>query len=286
MVYCRSLLTGKLNWTFGPGGRLDWFDVAISSYANQIHSVAQYHPESDLLLHDGLAYASILKEGPSLVAVDQTTGQLRWSKGAFAATTDAERNTRYLSAPAAGPNVVYAPYVLEDIAGSSHLTSRAGVQCLDSRTGRLLWSREICQQNPVQFSISSRVRRIRIFGSQPTVKDGVVYHVSNAGVVAALDALSGRILWATRYPHNEDLHDLLKDPTHNHSLWFSRPPLVMEDRLYVTPADCESLLCLDAATGKVLWSPGSGGSNRNLRGGQTLVGINAAGELVVTGNTD
>lgn len=284
VLYCRSILSGKLNWNYGPGGMLDWFDVAISNYANQIHSVPQYHPESDLLLHDGLVFASIIKEGPSLVAVDQATGQMRWTKGAFAATSDAERDTRYLAPPAAGPSVVYAPYVQDDIAGKSHLNSRTGVQCLDSRTGRLIWGREVCHLSPAQFSISTRVRRVRVFGTQPTVKDGVVYHVTNAGVVAALDALSGRILWATRYPHNEDIHDALK-PIHG-NLWYSRPPLVMDGRVYVTPADCESLLCLEAATGKVLWSlpRTGGGGNRNLGGGHTLVGINAAGELVTVGS--
>ncbi len=277
-LFCRSILTGKLTWAYGPGGLFDGFDATNLQHATQMKSTIRYHPESDLLLHDGLVFASVLKEGPSLVAVDQTTGQLRWTKGAFAATSDAERNTRYLASPAAGPNVVYAPYVLEEIAGTSHLTSRAGIQCLDSRTGRLIWSREICQQTPAQFSISSRVRRIRIFGSQPTLKDGVVYHYTNAGVVTALDALSGRILWATRYPHDSDGHDLLKEV--HEQLWFSRPPLVLEDRVYVTPADCDRLLCLDAATGKVLWSM----PDVSVRGGHTLAGINAAGELVISGN--
>jgi len=277
-LFCRSILTGKLNWSYGPGGLFDAFDVPNLHHATGFRSTLRYHPESDLLLHDGLVFASVLKEAPSLAAVDQTTGQLRWTKGAFAATTDVERNTRYLAAPAPGPNVVYAPYVLEEIAGTSHLTSRPGIQCLDSRTGRLIWTREICQQTPAQFSISSRVRRIRIFGSQPTLKDGVVYHYTNAGVVTALDALSGRILWATRYPHDSDAHDLLKDV--GEQLWFSRPPLVLEGNLYVTPADCDRLLCLDATTGKVLWSI----PRNSLRGAHTLVGINAAGELVLSGS--
>jgi len=48
---------------------IDWFEWAISNYSNQHHTVPQYHPESDLLLHDGLVFASIVKEGPSLMAV-------------------------------------------------------------------------------------------------------------------------------------------------------------------------------------------------------------------------
>lgn len=278
VLYCRSLLSGKLNWGFGPGGILDGFDAPNLHHASGFHSTLRYHPESDLLMHDGLVFASIIKEGPSLVAVDQTTGQLRWARGAYTATTDVERNTRYLAAPGAGPNVIYAPYVMEEIAGTSHLSSRAGIQCLDSRTGRLIWSRDVCQLTPAQFSISSRVRRIRVLGSSPTLKDGVLYHYTNAGVVTALDSLSGRILWATRYPHDPEAHDLLKEVSQQ--LWFSRPPLVMEDRVYVTPADCDSLLCLDSATGKVLWSV----SKQALRGAHTLAGINAAGELVFSGS--
>lgn len=278
VLFCRSLLSGKLTWAFGPGGIMDGFDAPNLEHASGFHSTLRYHPESDLLIHDSLVFASIVKEGPSLVAVDLTTGQLRWAKGAIAAASDSERNTRYLAPPAPGPNVVYAPYVMEDIAGTSHLSSRAGIQCLDSRTGRLIWSRDICQLTPAQFSISSRVRRIRILGSQPTLKDGVLYHYTNAGVVTALDALSGRILWATRYPHDQDTNDLLREV--GHQLWFSRPPLVLEDRVYVTPADCDRLLCLDTATGKVLWT----GGMQAQRGSHTLAGINAAGELVLSGS--
>ncbi|OAI49000.1 hypothetical protein AYO44_00945 [Planctomycetaceae bacterium SCGC AG-212-F19] len=278
MLYSRSILSGKLNWFYAPGGMFDGFDATNLQHASGMRSSVRYHPESDLLIHDGLVFASILKEGPSLVAVDQTTGQLRWAKGAFAATTDVERNTRYLAAPAAGPNVLYAPYVTDEIAGTSHLTSRAGVQCLDSRTGRLIWSRDVCQLTPAQFSISSRVRRIRVFGSQPTLKDGVLYHYTNAGVVTALDGLSGRILWATRYPNEPDSNDLLREV--EHQVWFSRPPLVLDNRIYVTPADCDRLLCLDAPTGKVLWSV----PRASVRGAHTLVGINAAGEMVLSGS--
>jgi outer membrane protein assembly factor BamB len=281
VVYCRSLLTGKLNWSFGPGGSIDWFDRAISNYANGIHSCPVYHPESDLLIHDGLVFASIVKDGPSLVAVDQITGQLRWARGAISATSDTERATRYLSPPAPGANVVYAPYVLDEISGQSHLTTRTGIQCLDSRTGRLIWSRDDSLLTPPQFNISSRIRRIRVYGTQPTVRDGVVYHCTNAGVMAALDAVSGRVLWCTRYPHDEDVHDLLKDATQQHTLWYSRPPLLHEGRVYVTPVDSPRLLCLEASTGRVLWSLVR--ANEGIPHSHTLVGINAAGELVLAG---
>jgi len=277
MLYCRSILTGQQNWHYAPGGLLDGFDSTNLEHSTGFRSTLRWHPQEDLLLHDGLVFASIVKDGPSLVAVDQTTGQLRWARGAYAAAEETERNTRYLAPPAPGPNVVYAPYVREDLAGASQLSSVAGVQCFDSRTGGLVWSRDLCQLTPSQFSISSRRRRIRVFGSQPTVKDGVLYHYTNAGTVAALDTLSGRILWMTRYPHPTEAHDLLN--TVSQPLWFSRPPLVLNGRVYVTPADCTSLLCLDAVSGKVLWSA----SQRDLRGGQHLGGINAAGEMVVTG---
>jgi outer membrane protein assembly factor BamB/tetratricopeptide (TPR) repeat protein len=277
VLYCRSLLSGKLNWTYMPGGTMDWFDTINWEHAAQFRTSPLYHPQADVLIHDGLVFASVVKEGPSLVAVDQITGELRWARGAFTGAGEAQRNVRYLAAPAPGPQVVYAPYVDEDIAGASHLSSTVGVQCLQSRTGRLIWSRDVCSLTPAQFSISSRVRRIRVFGSQPTAKDGIVYHNTNAGVVAALDALSGRILWVTRYPHDADAHDLLK--TINDHLWLSRPPLVYQGRVYVTPADSDRLLCLEAATGKVVWSA----QRRDLRGGYTMVGVNAEGDLVIAG---
>jgi hypothetical protein len=184
----------------------------------------------------------VAPDQPPVARIVEPSGDLQ-------VTVRARFKVRYQAAPAAGPQVVYAPYVYDDVAGSSHLSSRVGIQCLESRSGRLIWSREIGSLTPSQFSISSRTRRVRIFGCQPTAKDGVVYHSTNAGVVAALDALSGRILWATRYPHDEEAHDLLQEV--HQSIWFSRPPLVREGRVYCTPADSDHLICLEAATGKV-----------------------------------
>jgi hypothetical protein len=219
VLFCRSVLTGKLNWQYAPGGLLDSFDTTPLS---RFHTSPSFHPESDLLIQDGLVYASVFKDGPSLVAVDRITGQLRWAKGAIVASDDQERDTRSIAAPAPGRNVIYAPFVYEDIEGNSHLTSRAGVKCFDSQTGQLIWSRDVCTLTPPKFTTSSRVRRIRVFGMQPTVRDGFVYHCTNAGMVAKLDALSGDVVWMTRYPHDADAHDLLQ-PVQG-PRWFSRQP--------------------------------------------------------------
>jgi len=276
-LFCRSLLTGKENWSFAPGGLIDWFDVAgLNQRPHPPFGGANsptYHPESDLLVHDGLVFAGIVKAGPSLVALDRITGQVRWAKGPIASAAEEDRNTRYLCAPAPGPNVVYAPVVRENIEGRSHLNSTVGINCFDSHSGRLIWSRTICLVTPPKFTTSTFVRRIRLYGTQPTVKGGVVYHTTNAGVVAALDALSGTVLWVTRYPHAADIHDLLKK---HGPLWFSRPPLLMDGRLFVTPTDCDRLLCLDPETGAVRWSRPRGRA-------QTLVGVTARRNLVVTG---
>lgn len=277
-IFCRSLLTGKLNWSYVPGGLLDWFDVeGLNRRPHPPFGGAKspdYHGESDLLVHDGLVFASIVKDGPSLVALDAVTGQVRWTAGAITSAAEIDRNTRYLTAPAPGPNVVYAPFVQEDIEGQAHLTSVVGVRCFDSQTGRVIWSRTICHRTPPKFSTSAFVRRIRIYGTQPTVAGGVVYYATNAGVVAALDALSGSILWVTRYPHAPDIHDLLKK---HGPLWFSRPPLLLDGRLFVTPVDSGRLMCLDPETGQVNWS-------RAWRDAQTLVGVDGQRDLVVTGS--
>src|SRR5262249_61628003 len=48
---------------------------------------------------------------------------------------------------------------------------------------------------------------IRIFSPPPLYHQGTVYYCTNAGVIAALDARSGRVKWYMRYPFHPEVHD-------------------------------------------------------------------------------
>ena len=255
IVYCRSLLNGELRWKNDLGGRVDW-QTRRRVYVENI------------LVHDGMVFTPMYKNGPTLMALDETTGQLKWSYGPMLASTRDEALMRFKSAPAAGPSTVYAGYYLDNIDSGVHIDTEYGVIAFESRTGRVKWRRSVCSLRPGKFAVSfgSGVRlRVRSFVTPPLYHQGTVYYCTSAGTVAALDALSGRIKWLMKYPyyiHPGDIHDASRGfggrHTHIHPpgpmLWLNQRPLVIGDDLYVLPVDSKFMYKLDRRTGKVLWS--------------------------------
>ncbi|MBM4039041.1 MAG: tetratricopeptide repeat protein, partial [Planctomycetes bacterium] len=249
VLYSRSLLTGETNWVFSPGGSsFDWDRYTTNIWARWY---VEFCPRQSILLHEGVVLANMFVYGPSLVAVDEYTGRLLWSKGPMAAATEDEWLDRYQAAPAPGRGIMVAPVVHDDIRGLSHISSTAELAAFETRTGKLLWRTTLARIAPLKITQSRYPRKIRIFSTRPLLKDNVVYHVTNAGVVAAVDAQTGDVRWLTRYPQNPRTLDNLVTPGER---WYNDAPLIRGHRLYVTPVDCDHLLCLDTETGKVLWS--------------------------------
>ncbi|MFO7899905.1 MAG: PQQ-binding-like beta-propeller repeat protein, partial [Planctomycetota bacterium] len=245
VLYSRSLLTGELNWVFGPGGTARPWDRCRRGW-----DMADFAPNQSILVQDGVVCTNMFVYGPSLVAVDQYTGMLLWAKGPIAAQTEKEGLERYQACPAAGRGMVVAPVVFDDIRGRSHLSSSADLAAFETRTGKLLWRTTLARIAPLKITQSRYPRKIRILSSTPLLKEGVVYHVTNAGVVAAVDACTGRVRWITRYPQSRRVLDNLSHPG---VLWSNEAPMIRGGRLYVTPLDCQFLLCLDTETGRILW---------------------------------
>lgn len=283
IIYCYSIINGNLRWKNDIGGR----SVAQDWNQNQI-------PLEDLVIQDGVVVTPLLKGGPSLVALDETTGQIKWSYGPMSASDGDESKMRFECAPTAGPGTIYANYILDNIKGDTHIDSEYGVIAFESTTGRVKWRRQVCRLQPGKFDGSFgsvRRNRIRSFSTAPIYHEGTVYVNSNAGAVAAMDSLSGRIKWLMRYPYHPSVHDLsrqfgsrgqydspsfvLLEP----SFWFNQRPLVVGESVYILPVDSPFLLCLDRRTGKVKWT-----FEKPTRGFNYLLGPLSTGEMVVTGN--
>jgi outer membrane protein assembly factor BamB len=203
----------------------------------------------------------------------------------MAAQTEDEWLDRYQAAPAAGRGMVVAAVVHDDIRGRTHISSSAELAAFESRSGRLLWRRTLSRIAPLKITQSRYPRKIRILSTTPAVNQGVVYHCSNAGVVAALDAQTGDIRWLTRYPQVRSVLDNFAGIGHE---WRNTTPLIRGNRLYVAPADCKNLLCMDRDTGRVLWSVSHTADSAPERPGGypevwRLAGFAADGNLVLTG---
>jgi len=289
IVYSRSILNGELRWVNDLGGRAIWQTWHGRKF-----------PMEDLLVQDGLVFATLYKGGPSLVALDEVTGQLKWAFGPMAAATEEEARMRFEAAPAGGPRTVYANYVLDNIEGETHTDTEYGVIAFESTTGRVQWRKPLCRLAPGKFSAGFAVRRrnrVRSYTSPPLYHQGTVYCNTNAGGIAALDARSGRVKWLMRYPSWPGIHDATRafggfgqyTPLRMNSqiLWYNQRPLVLGDRLYVLPVDTKFMFCIDRRNGKVLWCrpKGShrGGSHNSLYEGSAtyFLGPIATGELVM-----
>ncbi len=255
-IYCRSILNGELRWINDMGGRVSW----------NPHSKNR---REDILVHDGMVFTPMVKNGPTLIAMDEITGQLKWSYGPMSAATQEEAMMSFRTAPAAGPSTVYAGYIMDNTASGVHIDSEYGIIAFESQTGRVKWQRAICRLRPGKFAsqqFAGGVRkRIRSYASPPIYHQGTVYFCTNAGSIAALDALSGRIKWLTKYPYYSypgDIHDATRGfvsaGDHLHppkpGLWRNQPPLITGDDLYVLPVDSCSIFKLDRRTGKIIWT--------------------------------
>jgi len=280
IVYCRSVLNGQLRWTYDAGGRVSWQNPG-----------ARMYPMEELVVMDGMVYTNVFKAGPSLVALDLTTGQLRWASGRMAPATREDMQMRYEAAPAVGARAIYAGYVKDDIEGDTHIDTAYGLRAFDAATGRVLWETEICRLAPGKFTTGVAVahrNRIRSFSSPPVLHQGVLYHNTNAGAIAAVNARSGRIEWVMLYPYWPAIHDAtrpygsrpwwLRGPhlPLRPTSWLNQRPLVLGDRVIVAPVDSPCLMNIDRATGKVAWTYGRSGG-----GHAYMLGPTGTGELVL-----
>jgi outer membrane protein assembly factor BamB len=279
IVYSRSILTGELRWQNDLGGRAGWQ-----------HGGALRYPQEDALVQDGLVFTVVSKGGPSLVALDEVTGQLRWAYGPMVASTVEESRMRFEAAPAGGPLTVYAGYVLDNIEGDTHIDTEYGLIAFESTTGRIRWRTPLCRLTPGKFAAGFAVRRrnrIRSFTSPPLYHQGTIYYGTNAGAIAAVEALSGRVKWLMRYPYYHTLHDSTRGFGRRHHykyldrpkapmLWYNQRPLVHGEQLYVLPVDTPFFFCLHRRDGRVRWT-----HRRAGRGVGYFLGPERNGQLVV-----
>jgi outer membrane protein assembly factor BamB len=162
--------------------------------------------------------------------------------------------------------------------------------CLDARPGargRTIWKRLIGYGTALVKAGPSDVTRTD--PGSPAISDGVVYLSTNLGAVAAVDALTGEILWLHRYPRAGSRR-VMGDVTDSASGWRTDFPIVADGAVFFTPSDSDRLLIyakrLDRATGQILRSDRI---RRRFPGGEIvyedLVGV-ANGVLYLTGRAE
>lgn len=285
MIYCRSLLNGAKRWMCDLGGRVVWQNWFERQY-----------PMEDVLVQDGLVFTPLYKVGPSLAALDEITGQVRWTYGPMSASTEEESRMRFECAPTGGDRTVFAGYALDNIEGDTHIDTEYGMIAFESTTGRIKWRTQLCRLKPPKFSagmVQQRRNKIRSFFSPPHYSEGTVYYNTNAGALAAVDAASGQIKWLVRYPYYPGVHDAVRQfgglgiihggeayvRPHDPMFWLSQRPLLLGEKIFMLPIDTVFMLCLDRRTGKIEWA-----RTKPEPGFCYLLGTTSAGELVLSTN--
>ncbi|MCA9114566.1 MAG: PQQ-binding-like beta-propeller repeat protein [Planctomycetaceae bacterium] len=165
--------------------------------------------------------------------------------------------------PVADGNRVYVSW------RSNRPQTEIHVACLRAADGTLLWNRRVCAVAPEATS-GRKVAGHRLL----TVGAGRVYCSTDSGAIAALDASDGSLLWVRTYPGRFRAGARLVEADLSPGLV---PCLYHQDRIYAAPADSDSLFCLDASSGRLVWS-------QTVRGGISHLIAALRGRLIVAGH--
>jgi len=139
---------------------------------------------------------------------------------------------------------------------SSEQVSR--VLCLDRKTGSPLWCTFLASVRGDARHVMMMMQGGRggaVFQTLLAEQGGMVYAQTNLGAVAALDGVTGNIVWLAKYPH--PVPSARNFSGYNEGV-FSRPanwPLLWKGHLLVLPQDREDLLVYDRLTGRAIDIP-------------------------------
>jgi outer membrane protein assembly factor BamB/tetratricopeptide (TPR) repeat protein len=116
---------------------------------------------------------------------------------------------------------------------------------LDAQNGSVLWKRLIVSGFPTNTLM------LGCSPAPPTVKNGTVYFLTNLGVFAALDSVTGEFQFIYRYreyPSRLRAKTILEEDR-----WVVTEPIVCVGNAIFAPQDCAYLYVLDATSGKFQW---------------------------------
>jgi outer membrane protein assembly factor BamB len=202
-----------------------------------------------VMINNQLMYGT---SGHALVATDAVTGKVRWravgapsrmrrpQDMAAAAQTPVSEDRAFLAPPVKAGHALLVPILRN---------GAVLVQALAPQDGHVLWERSLyAEPGPVARNTPIGV----------AIEGNEAYVATGAGLVFALDAADGRILWAARYPRDREGRPATpglrvfglysRQPTEG---WSRDVVIPSGGMLLVMPGDAKRILYLDRRTGEL-----------------------------------
>jgi cellulose synthase operon protein C len=151
-------------------------------------------------------------------------------------------------------------------------TARACVAAFDASTGSELWRTLIGSADTPAGNLGGEITHNLL-----TLVGDRVYFNTNLGIVAALEAESGKISWLTKYQRSTGQRFV---PGGDLPAYFDRDPspcMYHDGIIVLAPSDTPSVFALDAETGKMVWT------NSEFADATMILGV-AGGTLVISGD--
>lgn len=249
-IFCVSLDKGSIIWQKEPTPLVnEWFTDPKRPDSRYLEPFKVF----PVLLYNGKIYVRLAAQGTEngtfpltfgLYCLDARTGKLIWAScdpdgtGELALKTD--------------PYVKYGIVFTGALTRSKSVLGDYYITALDAETGEFLWKRLI--SSGIEYLTYER-SRIRPAGTGQAMSsaNGVLYTATGFGAVAAIDILTGRIIWARENPRenipNHSYHNGLTDRISIGSI----PPLISERSVVFAFPDASGIICVDQYTGELLW---------------------------------
>lgn len=252
-LYPLDLETGKIR--FGPL-RWDW-SLVFGGEPPDLESVAYSGTiENHVLFATFNRRTHTLDAGTVplgvLLALDlEREGYALWMRGGVDERDPILGDVVFTGAPAVLAGRVFI--MGTRYTGAADARAEAYLFGFDAASGKLLFSRFLCSGAEVsRFEIrlgSDRLRRKdRVeLGSPAAERGGMLYCLTNLGVVAAVHAFTGEIRWLFKYNRifSQNPDSYYRDTFIDTGGWKDGLPMLHGNLLYFTPEDSRFLYCLD-----------------------------------------
>lgn len=194
---------------------------------------------------------SVLKKS-TLVAYSRKSGNREWTSEEWLDGPDGFRDVTFLAAPTVFGTRLLLPSLRQ---GAYTL------ECVDAASGKPIWHTRLHADGSPFFKAP---------GCLVAVQGGVAFVATNAGCLAAVDALVGDLRWIRRYERYDAVHSVLKKKkTSGNRRVFSRssgnfqpaslPSFIPSDLILhkslvvLAPCDSQLVLAIEATTGELAW---------------------------------